>query len=204
MKTEAKEINGCQTKKDGLRKAICNPPKFHKGKTNNRAYNNIKTKIIKEHNSSVLLSNWMGFIRVATGAERFLIFSLLEICFSQSQQRDELLVRDETFHRAKWHSPVFIFFFIPPPQRGKADLSLKDPKSRNDSSYPWGSPSYIMQRVNFTMVHAGKLGLIQITNCLSLGRNQLWKNRRQRQTQYLKDASGPREGPVVPWCFQQS
>ena len=89
-------------------------------------------KIIKEHNSSVLLSNWMGFISVATGAERFLIFSLLEIRLSQSQQRDELLVRDETFHRAKWHSPVFIFFFIPPPQRGKADHSLKDPKSRND------------------------------------------------------------------------
>ena len=175
MKTEAKEINGCQTKKDGLRKTIFNPPKFHKGKTNNREYNNIKTKIIKEHNSSVLLSNWMGFISVATGAERFLIFSLLEIRLSQSQQRDELLVRDENFHRAKWHSPVFIFFCIPPPQRGKADHSLKDPKSRKDSFYSGGSPNYIMQRVNFTMVHAGKPGLIQITNCLSLGRNHFEK-----------------------------
>lgn len=136
MKTEAKEINGSQTKKDGLRKTIFNLQKFHKGKTDNREYNNIKAKIIKEHNSSVLLSNWMGFISVATGAERFLIFSLLEIRLSQSQQRDELLVRDENFHRAKWHSPVFIFFFIPPPQRGKADHSLKDPKSRNDSFCP--------------------------------------------------------------------
>lgn len=88
MKTEAKEINGCQTKKDGLRKTIFNPPKFHKGiKTNNREYNNIKTKIIKEHNSSVLLSNWMGFISVATGASAFLIFSLLEIRLTVSTKR---------------------------------------------------------------------------------------------------------------------
>ena len=63
--------------------------------TNNREYNTIKTTVIKKQNSSVLLSNWMGFIRAATGAERFLIFSLLEVRLSQSQQRDKLLVRDE-------------------------------------------------------------------------------------------------------------
>ena len=42
MKTEAKEINGSQTKNDGLRKTIFNLQKFHKGKTDNREYSNIK------------------------------------------------------------------------------------------------------------------------------------------------------------------
>ena len=39
MKTEAKEINGSQTKNDGLRKTIFNLQKFHKGKTDNRSKN---------------------------------------------------------------------------------------------------------------------------------------------------------------------
>lgn len=55
--------------------------------TNNREQNKIKT-IKKRIPSSVLLNNWMRFIRVATGAERFLIFSLLDILFSEYQQID--------------------------------------------------------------------------------------------------------------------
>lgn len=141
---------------------IFNSKKFYNGITNNREYNAIKTTMIKKHNSSVLLSNWMGFIRTATGAERFLIFHLREVRLSQSQQRDKLLVRDEAVTQQNWilqylfsssyllpkeENLIFFFFLI---------IFWKDPKSRNDSLCPGGLLDCNMQRVNCTMVHAGK------------------------------------------------